>query len=1661
MNTRHSARHRRERFSGGLAQIFPTLISRSLVAILGLLTARLATAQMIDLNSNGMSDVWEQMYAAGGLTNSADNDGDGYTNGKEALAGTSPFSASSVPKITGATMAGPAFSVTIPCELGKQYQLQSVTTLGGTNWVVETNIVVRSGTTLTLTAPTGSNGKFFRTAVADVDTDGDGVSDWEEYKLGLDPLDALSNGQIDGLGQLMNDYAYATGKFASQNIFSITATDPSTVEPDPGQAATDVGVLTISRGGFPLKSVTVNFTLGTGAGFATEGVDHTFLPRSITFPIGVSSQNISVTPLANTNRHTSVVAMVKLLAGTNYTVSYASNASVVIYPSQTPGGTGLSGNYFTNSSTTYASLNNFNPTNLILSHLDPVIDFNYTNGTSPNLSNGLYSVRWAGQVQPQYSELYYFDMRSDDGCRLWVNDQLVIDKWVSQGVTDQIGTIALQGGTRYNLKLEYLQAGGKGEAHLYWYSASQPKQIIPAERLYPTNAPAAPADITSELSAVAFLGQPFGFTVTGANSATNFTATGLPPGLSITSSNGLISGIPSLAGNFQATVTASNTAGLGASLVNIQVIDTGSSVVREVWLGVPGTNIADIPVNTPASQTNTLGTLEGISGFGSNYGERIRGYLTATNTGNYYFWISGSDSAELWISNDNEPVNKMKRANVWPVGGGTTFRNWATQTNQQSKWLSLVAGQRYYIEILHKAGTTPDHWSVGWSQDPLGTNTTPAGVVPGYVLSRYYPLPVKLASGTLYSANLLALPGVNSTAVGSATLLVNANGTSAVLNYSVNGVAGAHVDHIYSDPYLASPKTLLFDIAAAKPQADGSYLWPITAAGSLSAADILEILIEGKATIEIQSAAFPAGEIGGHFTLANGAQVFSPPPAPPAWTDDHANPNAAARFLIQSTFGPSTAEIASVQSLGYDGWISHQFSLPATYHLPVVLANRSADPTTPYPSELMFNAWWQQSITAPDQLRQRVAFALSEIMVVSESGVLQDKSTALADYYDVLLDNSFGNFRDLLEAVTLTPAMGLYLDMRGNGPGSLITGIHANENYAREILQLFSIGLYRVWPDGSLILNSQNALIPTYDQNTIMGFASTFTGWNYYQTNQANGMLPTSFSPPANYTNPMVLVSRSHELGTKKLLDNVMIPAAIGAQTNNTTTNFDNYCSQNLEDALDSIFNNPNVGPFICRQLIQRLVTSNPSRDYLYRVVRKFNDNGAGVRGDMQAVIRAILTDYEARSTNFLSVPTFGKQREPLLRVTATARALPAPPNNGGTYVESGDQTIAITTTNAHRMNNSDTVLLSFTDTSGNPPPPAQSYSVTTTSTSTFTVTAPGLAAGTYGQTNNVLTITISGHGLATNFLVYLVFPTGGATNGIYQVASIIDNNRFTCATDATTTNAGSCLFPRLTGGGYVVSGRTNITVTTALPQALLAGDNVFLNFSQAGSPTDGVYTVSTILDPTHFTLVTATNNNQTQNGLTIYPLGANAVPLVRSGTVALQESTWLMNYTDTSSTYNLSQSPLRSPTVFNYFFPDYQFPGVLASAGITTPEFQLTSDTSVALQMNFLEAGLLKNTGNTNGLSSYNNANGAIVLDLGPWMTAPYTGTANLPALVDSLNSLLLAGQLSGAAKTNILSYVTNTASGYFPTGINQQRDRVRAIVHLLITSPEFTVQK
>jgi uncharacterized protein (DUF1800 family) len=1518
------------------------------------------------LSGNTMSPVWESLYGAQGVDPDADPDGDGLSNWQEAIAGTDPFNAGSAPRMSMFVITNKSATARIMGALGKLYELQGSETICGNGsnntWVTEASLVARTNPIVTLSASANLPMKFFRVRISDVDTDGDGLTDWEEYQLGLDPLNAFSNGEKDANGKPLNDYAHAMRRL-------------------------------------------------------------NFQPR--TYGIGDT----------------------------------LAKPDLFLYAKDFTDGAGLTGEYYTNSSRFYTNLANFNPTNLFWVTNDAVIDFRWGPGMNPNLSNKFCGVRWTGQVRPQFTEAYVFETRTDDGVKLWVNDQLLIDSWQYQGTTTWTNTINLTADVRYDIRMEYYNYGFNARAQLFWHSDSQPRQIIPATRLYPSAGGYAPSAVTTPLNAVAFLGQPFTYTIQAANTPLSYEVTNLPSGLSFDSTNNLITGIPNVAGTFVISINVSNIVGVGTSLLNLRVIDTGSAISREIWTGVTGTSVTNIPVNSPASISNTLGSLEGISNSGDNYGERVRGYLTAPVTGNYHFWISANNSAELWISNDSEPVNKVRRAYI--TKGTTTPRVWNLQSSQRSPWLALKGGQRYYVEILHKAGPgTGDHWSVGWVQDAAGTNTMPASIVPGYVLSPYSAPTNATIAGTLYSANMLAQPGIISSGVGSATLRLSPDETQAILKFSYSGLSSpVTAKHIHADTYQAKnlQGQIVFDIDSATPQPDGSYIWQIVPSGPLTAADLVEIIKEGKSYLNVHTVNYPGGEIAGHFTLANGSSTFTQPPAPPAWLDDHANSNSVARFLQQATFGSSPADIKAVKMSGYSAWITKQFAVPVTTHLPIVLASAKSDPSGDITAVLTFNTWWKQSVTAPDQLRQRVAFALSEIMVVSQQGVLTDNSLALSSYYDTLLKDAFGNFRTLLKDVTLHPAMGVYLDMRRNDKANPNLGTRPNENYAREIMQLFSVGLNRMWPDGTLVLNSQGEIVPTYDQHVIEGFARVFTGWNYYQTNQVKGRLPTYWNPPSNYTNAMVLVSQHHELGSKGILDNIVLPPAAGSQTDMNTTNFDAYCSQDLEKALDSLFYNENVGPFICRELIQRLVTSQPSRDYLYRVVQAFNNNGTGVRGDMKAVIKAILLDYEARSPALLDQPTFGKQREPVLRATAVARAFPGPPTLSGSYNQSSGRAITITTSKPHRLGPNDDVFLTF---SGSKAPASRIYyNAGITGPNTFTINADGLSLGTYSQSGNIITVSNSNHGLLPAYQIYLTATSGGAHSGIYTVQSVPNSSLFTLTATDSATRSGSCLFP-MWDGTTLDQTDTNITVTTSAPHCLAVGNNVYLVFPTATPQSNGVFKVVSVSGPFQFKIRTPIPEYTYYYDSVVLPLVA--APITRSGSVSIRYSTWDMENTDGGgSSSSLFQTPLNSPTVFNFFFPHYKFPGILSSSGMTTPEFQLTSDTSVVMQMNFFSTSLFNNGNNTNGLSSFSGGSGAIALDLAPWMTPAYTADSGIPALVDALSSLLCAGQVSANTKQIIVSYVANPRFLYTTPTATQMRDRVRAVAHLLVTSSEFAIQR
>ena len=376
----------------------------------------------------------------------------------------------------------------------------------------------------------------------------------------------------------------------------------------------------------------------------------------------------------------------------------------------------------------------------------------------------------------------------------------------------------------------------------------------------------------------------------------------------------------------------------------------------------------------------------------------------------------------------------------------------------------------------------------------------------------------------------------------------------------------------------------------------------------------------------------------------------------------------AARFLTQATFGvKSVAEIDALRNQGYERWLWQQFNQPTLVQVSYVEAQRGRYDDNRPAEELSYEAIWQQWLKGTDLLRARVSWALLQIFVISN--IAPDvRSHAMSSYMDVLNRNAFGNYRQLLEEVTLNPAMGYYLNMLGSEKEDPKAGTHPNENYAREVLQLFSIGLVKLNLDGTTQTNAQGLPIPTYDENVVKGFAQAFTGWSYGGLDNTNDKQfhDHDDNDESLWVVPMKPWATYHSPGSKTLLDGRVLPAGQSPQ-------------KDMKDALDTIFNHPNVGPFFCRQIIQRLVTSNPSAAYIRRIATVFNDNGTGVRGDLKAVVRAVLLDPEARGDGAAAQPRFGKQREPVVRFANFLRAMNATSKNGTNsihYLDSADDAL-------------------------------------------------------------------------------------------------------------------------------------------------------------------------------------------------------------------------------------------------------------------------------------------------------------------------------------------------------------------------------------------------
>ncbi|QSI76237.1 DUF1800 domain-containing protein [Niveibacterium microcysteis] len=367
-------------------------------------------------------------------------------------------------------------------------------------------------------------------------------------------------------------------------------------------------------------------------------------------------------------------------------------------------------------------------------------------------------------------------------------------------------------------------------------------------------------------------------------------------------------------------------------------------------------------------------------------------------------------------------------------------------------------------------------------------------------------------------------------------------------------------------------------------------------------------------------------------------------------------PGEAARFLEQASFGPTQASINALSTSNFSAWLDAEFAKPQTLHKTTVdqlqaglAAGKSLDQSH------FFESFWKQAVTGDDQLRQRVALALSEIFVVSFDGNLSQNIRGMASYYDMLGRNAFGNYRQLIEDVAMHPMMGIYLSHLRNQKENPAKGRVPDENFAREVMQLFSIGLYELNADGTQKLGSDGKPIETYTNDDVTGLAKVFTGWSWAgpDTGDERFWGWGADADPDREVKSMQGYTQFHSLSEKKFLG-----VTVAAQSKADPAG-------SLKPALDRLYNHANVGPFIGKQLIQRLVTSNPSPAYVSRVSAAFANNGQGVRGDMKAVIRAVLLDPEARDASYAVRDDFGKVREPIVRLGHFLRAFNATSASG------------------------------------------------------------------------------------------------------------------------------------------------------------------------------------------------------------------------------------------------------------------------------------------------------------------------------------------------------------------------------------------------------------
>jgi uncharacterized protein (DUF1800 family) len=1000
--------------------------------------------------------------------------------------------------------------------------------------------------------------------------------------------------------------------------------------------------------------------------------------------------------------------------------------SVVSFPigAVTPAaasGTGLYGEYF-------AAKDLSGP--IKLRRTDRQINFEWAERSpSAELPVDEFSVRWIGEVEAPATGDYTFATLADDGVRLWVNGEKLIDDWNLHSPTAQRGTaIQLTAGQRYSIRLEYFQNSGDATAKLLWAYPGQEEELIPQARLYVPERVAYLSDMQMLRESNGLGPVELDMSNGGAASKDGMPLTvggfTFAKGLGVNADSEIVYKLNGMYDDFRATIGLDDEAPANLGSVTyevwvdgtlkydsvmkrgsrageyIQVDVTGGDELRLVVKnGGDGNDMdradwADALVvlqsggTTPAPATDMDPYLSELpwksasSGWGPperdmSNGEQLAadGKQLSINGRKFNRGLGVHAPSEITYDlgkNFQRFVADTGIDDETEANGSVVFQVFGDErllfeTTQMTGGMTArradlnVTGVTLLKLVVLDAGdgNSLDHADWAGARVYRAGDTPAPTVTPPAAPSEFsatagnakvllkWAAPAGAASYNLYRGTVAGQETATPVATGITSATYNdpavVNGTNyyyVVAGVNAGGI-GAKSEEAHARPEapIAAPgapslltatsgNALVTLTWATLPGAITYNVYRSTSSGNQSGTAIATGLtgltytntgLNNETTYYYKVAGVNTGGTGAksnELSAKPQAPIAAPAPVP-------ATEQALWRLLRQATWGPTQADFDRLKELGVNAWLDEQFDAPPSEY-PNSLLSRDMEWTEEY--------FFKLALTGNDQLRQRVAWALSQIWVVS--GVEIVRADAMLPYIRLLQSRAFGNFYDLMRDATLNPAMGEYLDMVNNkkANGSSMP----NENFPREVLQLFTIGLAELNQDGTQRLNAMGEPVPTFGQDDVLELARVTTGWTYPDDRDGQ---PTQLNPP-RFDRPMEAVEAFHDTGAKRFLNTDVPPGMTAAQ--------------DLDNALGIIFRHPNVAPFICRQLIQRLVTSNPSPAYVGAVAAEFANNGAGARGDLRAVVKAILTHPEAQ----LTAPTAGKLAEPALFMTRQLRAI-------------------------------------------------------------------------------------------------------------------------------------------------------------------------------------------------------------------------------------------------------------------------------------------------------------------------------------------------------------------------------------------------------------------